>query len=670
MDGPNIKTTQTTETAEPSTEQAAVPTPTTQQLRQERREAWRWWIRLLIQPLLLLGAGALLLAGLGVSQKLGWISRGSVTGPSHAASAGAESVRYICPMMCTPPQAEPGRCPVCAMELVPATANSEGGDSHSVEIDPAARRVADIHTVAVTSAATSRTLQAIGEISYDEGTLKTISAYVGGRIERLYADYTGIVVQKGDHLALIYSPRLYSGQVEYLLAGKNYGHRASSTLKRIVPSSGDLQESARQRLIEYGMTQEQIVDLEQAGEANSRLHVCAPISGTVIQKLAAEGDYVKEGQPIYRLADLSTVWLMLELFPDDAATIRYGQKVEATVHSLPGKRFTGRVAFIDPNVDPVTRTVGVRVVMPNPRGLLRVGDYARAAIPTPIGTVVDQPRQIFDPELADKWIGPRHPHVVQSSPGKCPICGVDLVPAANYGFTADAEASQETLMVPRDAVLMAGDNSVVYVEVAEGRFEIRPVTVGPTNGELISVFDGLEEGEQVAVRGNFLIDSQMQLAGNPSLIDPSKLEPRHSDDVLSPEVIEALAKLSEEDRALAENQRICPVTQMQLGSMGTPEKVHVNGSDVFICCGGCRESLLKDPDKYLAVLAESTSPDERGDLPAMELPPMDVPEIQIVEPAISQDAANKGGTTSPAPTIEAQLPSTKTRPDSHKEVIR
>ena len=136
--------------------------------------------------------------------------------------------------------------------------------------------------------------------------------------------------------------------------------------------------------------------------------------------MAAEGDYVKEGQPIYRLADLSTVWLMLELFPDDAAAIRYGQKVEATVQSLPGQKFTGRVAFIDPNVDPATRTVGVRVVIPNPRGQLRVGDYAKATINVPLGRPNEGPRQLFDPELADKWISPRHPHIIRRLPASVP----------------------------------------------------------------------------------------------------------------------------------------------------------------------------------------------------------------------------------------------------------
>jgi len=430
----------------------------------EPQESRRWWIKLLIQPLLLLAAGAVIIFTLGMAQKMGWISAGGGSGGEQAASADTRT--YICPMLCTPPQIGPGRCPVCEMELVPAASGGGASDSKSVNIDPAARRVANIHTVPAKSAPLARTIRAIGELHYDEGSLKTISAYVDGRLDRLYADFTGVVVEQGDQLALVYSPRLYSGQVELLLAKKAYDASQSSSLQRVVRSNRDLVESARQRLIELGMTRGH----ELAGEANSRMHLVAPIGGTVIKKYATEGQYVKEGEAIYELADLSTVWLMLDLFPEDAATIRYGQQVAAEVQSLPGRKFTGRVSFVDPMVDATKRTVGVRVVISNDEGLLRVGDYAKATIEV---------------------------------------------------LLADAES----LVVPRNAVLMAGDDSVLYVETEPGRFEIRNVTLGARSGDQIVVLKGLEEGEQVAVSGNFLIDSQMQLSGNPSLIDPTKAQP-------------------------------------------------------------------------------------------------------------------------------------------------
>lgn len=651
-------------TEEPVTTNDSSPQPSDAAMSAEgqrvtRTESRRWWIKLFVQPTLLLASGAILIVGLGVAQRAGFISAGG-GGHSHT-SGGDSSTRYICPMMCTPPQAEPGRCPVCAMELVPATSGGGKSDSRSIHVDPATRRVANIRTVAVASMPISRTIRAIGEINYDEGTLKTISAYVDGRLDRLYADYTGVVVKKGDHLALVYSPRLYSSQVELLLAKKSRDDSRGSTLARVVQSNGDLYASARERLILLGMTEMQIAHLEEAGEADSRMHLCAPISGTVIEKMAFEGQYVKEGEAIYKLADLSTVWLMLRLFPEDAATIRYGQKVEAEVQSLPGRKFAGRVAFIDPNVDPKTRTVGVRVVIPNEDGQLRVGDYAKAMIDVPQSDM--QQNLVYDPELANKWISPRHPHITAKSAGPCPICGIDLVPAAQFGFTDEPTNSSDALVVPRNAVLMAGNNSVLYVETEPGRFEIRRVVLGPSCGEQIVIRSGVKLGEQVVTRGNFLIDSQMQLAGNPSLIDPSRLEAT-VDEAMSPEMIAALSDLSAEDRDLVERQGICPVAEYRLGSMGTPKKVDVNGKPVFICCEGCRERLLSEPDKYLAKLADMPRETPAQDnspstVPKMDLPPIGAP--QLIEPDGPRPEAIREatkGASSTEPTVKrvAELP--------------
>ncbi|MEZ5940241.1 MAG: efflux RND transporter periplasmic adaptor subunit [Planctomycetaceae bacterium] len=584
----------------------ALPSPESQAIKEEssfpdatRHETRRWWIKLVLQPLLFLGCGAVLLTGLGFSQRMGWItSGGGGNVHNHSASANADTT-YICPMMCTPPQKEPGRCPVCAMELVPAAAGGAKSDGRSIQLDPAARRVANIQTVAVRSMPMTRTIRSVGRLSYDEGTLKTISGYVDGRIEKLYADYTGVVVNQGDHLALVYSPRLYSAQVELLLARRAREESRTTTLARVAESNLELYDSARQRVIELGMTAQQVDELERSGKADSRLHLCAPISGTVIEKRATEGQYVKEGDVIYQLADLSTLWLMLELYPEDAAVIRYGQKVLAEVQSQPGRHVEGRVAFIDPNVDPKTRTVGVRVVLANASGSLRVGDYAKAVIDIPL---VGGEGLIYDPELANRWVSPRHPQIVVDGPGKCPICGIDLVPANELGFTDNADMSADVLVVPRNAVLMAGNNSVVYVETDPGRFEIRRVVLGPHCGDQIVIRQGLIGGEQVATRGNFLIDSQMQLAGNPSLIDPTRAIPgTHME--LTPVMLAALQALPAEDRQIADVQRICPVTDLLLGAMGTPLRVEVLGQTILICCSGCEERLRKDPTKYLMKLA-------------------------------------------------------------------
>ena len=450
--------------------------------RRSRREAIRWWIKLLIQPLVFLIGIVALLAFVGYAQRAGWIAAASHSGTLTSVETSAATGPYICPMMCTPPSSEPGRCPVCAMELVPASGGATS-DGRSVMIDPETRRIANIQTAPVEAKAVSRTLRAVGELGYDESKLKTLSAYVDGRLEELLANYTGIVVNQGDHLARVYSPRLYASQVEFLLA---LGRRHDGTTQDSVPTS-DLAAIARRRLSELGMSDEQIDALQQSGEPNSRLFLVAPISGTVIEKLAVEGQYLKEGDAIYRLADLASVWLMLRLFPEDAAHVRRGQRVEAEVQSLPGETFSGQVDFIFPNVDPVSRTVAVRVVIPNPEGRLRVGDYARAALAIPLHS---------SGSLVAKDDGPLH------------------------GISAPTD--HEVLVVPRDAVLMAGQNSVLYVETEPGRFEIRPVKIGPLAGDELVILKGVRAGEQVATRGNFLIDSQMQLAGNPSLIDPRR----------------------------------------------------------------------------------------------------------------------------------------------------
>ena len=474
----------------------------------------RWLLRLTVQVGAFVVVGVGLIALLGLAQRTGWIATGNTpaavskaaatytcpmhpkirqnqpgdcpicgmalvpvasewTAPTphdHSVGGGTDEGRYICPMMCVPPSTEPGKCPVCAMDLVPASSGGSG-DERSVTFDPASRRLAGIQTEPVTLVPLSETLRAVGEIAYDQSREATLSAYVDGRLERLYADSVGVRVSKGQKLVELYSPDLYSAQQEYLAAVKNAssGPLAGDSL------TGELVGIARDKLVELGLTDSQIDALRSAGRPASRIAVAAPIGGTITHKPKNEGDYVRVGEPIYHIADLSVVWLRLELFPEQAARVREGQSVTAKVDSLPGRTFEGTVLLIEPTVDPKTRTVGVRVELPNPDGLLRPGDYATARIELPAVP--------------------------------------DLSPSED----------RPLLAVPADAVLQQGGDAVAYVETEPGRFEIRRVEVGPVVDGRIVILDGLAEGEAVATQGNFLIDSQMQLAGNLSLIDASKL---------------------------------------------------------------------------------------------------------------------------------------------------
>lgn len=476
----------------------------------------RYFLRAGLNAVVLIAAGVLLIVLLGVLQRGGWIG-----GDRAAATAGsgAEDVVYTCPMHPQIRQPRPGTCPICAMPLELATTDGASAqDEYAVTIEPAARRLANIQTAPVQRRPVEKTVESIGRLAIDESRQATISAYVAGRIERLFADYTGVEVKRGDHIAVIYSPALYAAQVEYLESKRTVESMGTASLEAVRRAQERLASGTRQRLIELGMTAAQLDELDQSQEPRSRLMIYAPMGGTVIEKLAVEGKYVDVGESVYQIADLSMVWLMLQLFPEDAALVRFGQHVDVEVQSLPGKVFEGRVSFIDPVVDQRTRTVDVRIEMTNEDGLLRPGDYASARVKIPLG----ETGQVYDADLAGKWISPMHPQIVRDEPGDCPVCGMALVPTSRYGYSDQPVPQPELLVVPRRAVLMTGSTSMVYVETERGRFEIRPVRLGPLLRDQAVIVDGLTAGEQVAVSGNFLIDSQMQLAGKPSLIDPTR----------------------------------------------------------------------------------------------------------------------------------------------------
>ena len=476
----------------------------------------------------MLGAGVLLIVLVGVAQRQGWIIGGG--GSGGASSGGGADVEYTCPMHPQIRQPTPGRCPICAMELVPAGASGGGQDDYAVHVESAARRLADIRTAPAERIPLTRLVKTVGLIMVDESRQATIAAYTGGRIERMFADYTGVTVKDGDHLVVLYSPELYGAQAEFVESRRTLAEVSAGGLPAIVTSQRRLVRSTRRRLIEMGMTEEQVKQLEQSDDPQARLTIYSPIAGTVLNKRGVQGEYVKTGDVLYEIANLGTVWLMLELFPEDAARVRFGQRVNAHLPSLPGREVVGRVAFIDPTVDPKTRTVGVRVELLNPNGELRPGDYATAAVEVPLG----EQGEVFDAALAGKWVSPMHPQVIRDGPGQCPICGMDLVSTSRYGYADQPQPRPLSLAVPRSAVLKVGGESVVYVETESGKFEARTVKLGPVTGEYASVLGGLEVGDMVATAGNFLLDSQAQLTGKPSLIDPTRAVARKKGGPLDP----------------------------------------------------------------------------------------------------------------------------------------
>ena len=568
------------------------------------RRHWFWdrvirivgyWFNLFAQPVLAIAAIIGLVFLFGYAQKnYDWFNDAKTTATNEAVE---EESLFACSMLCVFVKA-PGRCPVCGMELQEIETQGDPKDLFGVTIDPTARRLANIKTVAALNVPVANETEVLGRIAYDETTEATISAYVDGRIEDLIVDFTGATIRKGDELAVIYSPDLYADQVG-LLQAKQSASRTSSN-DRVNRSNQRLYQSARRRLVEMGLPESQVDSIEASGQPNSRIKIYAPTSGTVVEKIVDEGKYVKMGMPILKVADLSQVWLMLEMYPADTTNLKLGQSVSVSIQSQVGKTFEGKVSFIDPMVDSKTQTVKVRVVIPNDAGLIRIGDFGKAKLQSSRGT------------------------------------------------------AEQMVIVPRESVLMNGANSVAYVETEPGRFEFRKVEVAEIMKDKVSIASGIQPGEQVVASGVFMLDSTFNIQGKVSLIDPNRAASKNEsqlakDAAEAKEIEESFASLSAEDRKLAEQQVICPVTEVKLGTMGmgVPIKVDVEGTPVMICCEGCRKSLLKDPQKNFSILEKyhsgnskdsnaTSSTADSGNLPEMSLPQMDLPQMDLPQMELPQ----------------------------------
>ncbi len=464
-------------------------------------------------------SGALLL-GMGLNSLFRPNTSSNKTSQTGIEKSERKAIHWTCSMHPQIKQDGPGKCPICGMDLIPiyGDAGDEGGEV-SLKLGKRARVLAAIATSRVDHRPLSKEIYTVGKMDYDEGSLAYVAAWIAGRIDKLYADFTGIKVKKGEHLVLLYSPELMSAQEEYLLALRDW-RRIKGQSSQIAAMSRNTLRASREKLLLYGITKKQLKEIEQKGKVQTHLTVYAPISGTVIHKKAFEGMYVKTGEQIYTIADLSHLWLYLDIYEYDLAWIKFGQPVEITTEAYPGQTFKGTITFIDPFLNEKTRTVKVRVNVPNPGGRLKPGMYANARIKVRI----NKAGQVVVAGLQGKYMCPMHPEIILDKKGKCPICGMALEPVGGVmgEFASQGTEAQRPglLSIPRSAVLDTGQRKLVYVELAPGKYSPREIKVGPAAGDYYPVLEGLKEGEQVVTSGNFLIDSQMQLAGKPSLMFP------------------------------------------------------------------------------------------------------------------------------------------------------
>jgi len=231
-----------------------------------------------------------------------------------------------------------------------------------------------------------------------------------------------------------------------------------------------------------------------------------------------EGDYVKTGESLFKIVDLSRLWAYLDAYESDLPWLRYGQDVSFSVEAMPGETFHGQIAFIEPEVDRKTRTVPIRVNVPNPDGKLKPGMFVRGTVASRLA----ENGKVYAPEFAGKWISPMHPEIVKDGPGACDVCGMDLVPAEELGYV-DNSTENAPLIVPTSAVLRTGKRAVIYVAKPHAErptYEGREIVLGPRAGDFYLVTAGLDAGERVVTKGAFKIDSALQIQAKPSMMNP------------------------------------------------------------------------------------------------------------------------------------------------------
>jgi len=493
---------------------------------QTEKTAWRQRARWLLAHAGPFIALLLILAAFVVGLSMGG---SEVSAP--AAADKASDTRWTCMMHQHVDQPAPGKCPICAMDLIPRSQRPTALHPRQLTVSPAAEALMNVQVTPVQRRYVDAKVRLVGKVTYDETRLSTITAWMGGRLDRLYVDYTGTVVREGDHLVEIYSPELLVAQDELIKAKdslQRLRETASASARR---NAQALLDAAREKLRLLGLKPEQIQRIENSEQPADRLTIYAPNDGIVIEKHAKEGMYVQIGSKIYTTADLDHVWIMLDAYESDLQWLRFAQQVEFTAEAYPGRTFTGQIAFISPVLSEGQRTVNVRVNVDNKDGLLKPGMFVRAIVHSQVAAG----GKVVDPSLAGKWISPMHPEIVKDHPGTCDICGMKLVRVEELGYSVAAPTQDKPLVVPASAVLRTGQRAIAYVKIPTDQadpqrgptYEGRQITLGPKAGQHYIVKDGLREGELVVTRGNFKIDAALQIQARPSMMNPE--EDQHAD---------------------------------------------------------------------------------------------------------------------------------------------
>ena len=401
---------------------------------------------------------------------LGWLffhSSGETTSAGESTEAleqhnheQDEATIWTCSMHPQIRQDKPGQCPICGMDLIPLTSltsDEEQADPNAIVMTESAVRLAEVQTIFVKKGAPEKSLYLQGKVQADERNIAELTARFGGRIEKLFVNFTGQQVEKGEKLATIYSPELVTAQRE-LLEAVNY--------KESRPA---LYTAARGKLKLWDLSDEQISDIETLGEPLLYFDITSPITGTVTMRYVTLGDYVKEGKALFQVIDLSHVWVLFDAYESDLPWLKTGDQTEFTIQSIPGKTYKGKITFIDPFINATTRIAKVRVELNNPGLEIKPEMFVNGTIQSKIALGSNE---LLIPKSSILWTGKR---------------------AVVY-------------------VKLPNHENPTFIN--------RQIVLGPEAGNFYVVVDGLKEGDEIATNGVFKIDAAAQLQGLPSMMNP------------------------------------------------------------------------------------------------------------------------------------------------------
>ena len=470
----------------------------------------------------------------------------------HTLEEHANETIWTCSMHPQIRQNKPGDCPICGMDLIPVVdaGTEEASDPNEIQMTESAMKLAEVQTFIVKNGAPEKVIYLLGKVQADERNIAALTARFGGRIEKLFVNYTGQYVKKGQKLASIYSPDLITAQRELIEALKYKGTNPS------------FYKATRSKLKLWELTETQIDAIENQGEPIVSFDILSPISGTVTRRDVSLGDYVKEGTPLFEVIDLSSVWIMFDAYESDLPWINIGDTIKFTLQSIPGTEFQGSVSYIDPFINANTRVAQVRIAFSNKNMKLKPEMFANGEL---LSRVAKNANELLIPKTSVLWTGKR---------------------AVVYVKIPNRETPS---------------------------FNYREIILGPESGNYYVVANGLVEGEEVVSNGVFKIDASAQLAGKPSMMNPDggkvSTGHNHGGTNMTDEEMENMdISDSPENEVTSYQNEVSAIAKSQLGNLVVSYLIM---KDAFVATD--ENEVVKQAEKTLSSLNEIDMKQFNGD---------------------------------------------------------